>query len=205
MEKIHTTLRDARQNKGLSQSELGALVGLPQSHISKIEKGGTDIKLSSLVQLARALDLELQLVPKRALPAVESVVRSVSGFPRDRTQPAQAQIERTKRVLNQLESLSLSPKIHEQIERVSNATKTLNNLKIDTDAFVRIRNLTEQLQNLSTSLPKLDAYAPSPEVLNRLKTLERQFTQIRNNAVHVPNTSQAVQRPAYRLEEDADE
>jgi transcriptional regulator with XRE-family HTH domain len=43
----------------MTQKELGQRVGLPQSHISKIEKGAVDLQLSSLVEIARALDFEV--------------------------------------------------------------------------------------------------------------------------------------------------
>jgi transcriptional regulator with XRE-family HTH domain len=77
-EDITDALRKARQAKSLSQRALGARTGVPQSHISKIESGGADLRLSSLIELARALDLELKLIPRRAIPAVEAVVRSVA-------------------------------------------------------------------------------------------------------------------------------
>ena len=70
------SLREARQRKGFSQRELSAKSGLPQSHISKIESGAVDLRVSSLVALARVLDLELELVPKKTVPAVKSIVRS---------------------------------------------------------------------------------------------------------------------------------
>lgn len=76
MNDIISKLKKTRKALGISQAELGARIGVPQSHISKIESGNTDIQLSSLVQLARALDFELQLVPKKALPAVQSIIRS---------------------------------------------------------------------------------------------------------------------------------
>ncbi len=75
IEHIAANLKAARKAKKLSQTELGAKVGLPQSHISKIESGRTDLKLSSLIALARALDLELTLVPRQLIPAVQSLVR----------------------------------------------------------------------------------------------------------------------------------
>ncbi len=77
-DKIFTVLKEARKEKGLSQTELSSLIGVPQSHISKIESGNVDIQLSSLSQIARALDLEIQLIPKKALPAVQSIVRATS-------------------------------------------------------------------------------------------------------------------------------
>lgn len=73
---IINALRVARQGKRLSQRELSAKAGVPQSHISKIENGGSDIRLSSLVEIARALELELVLVPRRLIPAVQGLLRS---------------------------------------------------------------------------------------------------------------------------------
>ena len=49
---------------------------MPQSHISKIESGVVDLRLSSLISLARVLDLELAFVPRKIMPAVRSIVRS---------------------------------------------------------------------------------------------------------------------------------
>ena len=54
IQEIAASLREARIAKALTQKELGQRVGLPQSHISKIEKGAVDFKLSSLVEIARA-------------------------------------------------------------------------------------------------------------------------------------------------------
>ena len=76
IEYIARALRKAREAKGLSQRELGRKAGVPQGHISKIENGAVDLRLSSLVALARTLDLELALVPRKAVPAIKSLVRS---------------------------------------------------------------------------------------------------------------------------------
>jgi HTH-type transcriptional regulator / antitoxin HipB len=75
-EDIAAALRAARERKGLSQRELSARTGVPQAHISKIESNAVDLRLSSLITLARALNLELELVPRKALPAVQSLIRS---------------------------------------------------------------------------------------------------------------------------------
>lgn len=68
-------LKTARQEKGLKQSALGEKLGLPQSHISKIEQGGTDPRLSTVTEMARLLDHELVLVPRQLLPAIRSIIR----------------------------------------------------------------------------------------------------------------------------------
>ena len=69
-------LKAARLAKGLSQRALSERAGVPQSHISKIERGGVDLRHSSLVEIARALDLEVTLVPRRHLAAVRSITRT---------------------------------------------------------------------------------------------------------------------------------
>jgi transcriptional regulator with XRE-family HTH domain len=69
-------LRDARQRKGWSQRELGARAHMTQAQISRIENSEVDLQLSSLVELARTLDLDVQLIPRTALTAVEATVRA---------------------------------------------------------------------------------------------------------------------------------
>jgi transcriptional regulator with XRE-family HTH domain len=56
--------------------ELGHRVGLPQSHVSKIESSAVDLQLSSLIAIARELDLELTLIPRTLLPAVKALQRT---------------------------------------------------------------------------------------------------------------------------------
>ena len=82
-EPIVRQLKEARNARKFSQRALSAKVGLPQGHISRIEAGEVDLKLSSLVGLARALDLEPMLVPRQQLKAVDAVIRS-SGRAGDR-------------------------------------------------------------------------------------------------------------------------
>lgn len=72
-EQIAHALKSARQAAKLSQRALGAKTGVPQSHISKIENGAVDLRVSSLVELARVLDLELMLVPRKSVSAVQAV------------------------------------------------------------------------------------------------------------------------------------
>lgn len=73
MRYVQEQIRQAREAKGLTQSDLGRRIGQPQSAISRIERGG-DIRLSTLLELARVLELEPLLVPKHLVPAVQSLV-----------------------------------------------------------------------------------------------------------------------------------
>ena len=76
---ISNTLKEARQAKQLSQRQLARMAGVPQSHISKIENAGVDLRISSLTEIARALDLELMLVPRKAVPVLRSIMRGASA------------------------------------------------------------------------------------------------------------------------------
>lgn len=72
-------LKAARRARGLSQRALSDKAGLPQSHISRIENGAVDLKVSSLIELARTLGLELMLVPARHVPGVEALIGPAAG------------------------------------------------------------------------------------------------------------------------------
>ncbi|MBI1731662.1 MAG: helix-turn-helix transcriptional regulator [Gammaproteobacteria bacterium] len=75
LEEIIQALKAARRHQRLSQRALSKKTGIPQSHISNIERGAVDIQLSTLIDLARALDLEVTLVPRKLIPAVQSITR----------------------------------------------------------------------------------------------------------------------------------
>lgn len=81
MQTLVEQLRAIRRASGLSQRALGARVGLPQSHISSIESGSVDPRLSSVVELARQLDHEVVLVPRAMLPAVRAMLRGTEEAP----------------------------------------------------------------------------------------------------------------------------
>lgn len=79
LDDIASAIRAARKAKGFTQQELGQRVGLPQSHVSRIENGAVDLQLSSLAEIARALNLEVRLVPRKALPAIDGLLRDESA------------------------------------------------------------------------------------------------------------------------------
>ncbi len=78
-EYISEKLKKTRESMGLSQRALSLKSGVPQGHISKIENGSVDLRLSSLVAIMRALELELALVPRKYLSAVNSIVGNLDS------------------------------------------------------------------------------------------------------------------------------
>ena len=54
--KIGSRIRSARIEKGLSQEELGVMVGCSNNHLSHVEIGQTKVSLTMLLRVALALD-----------------------------------------------------------------------------------------------------------------------------------------------------
>jgi len=70
---IVQTLIQARKAKALSQKVLAQKLGMKQSQISDLENGKHDVRSTTLIEVARALGLEIILVPRALLPAVSYI------------------------------------------------------------------------------------------------------------------------------------
>ena len=68
MQLIGEKVREYRRQKGLSQEQLGELVGFSQSKISKIECGDWD-SLSDLRLIAKALEVPIEELVKEDGPS----------------------------------------------------------------------------------------------------------------------------------------
>jgi len=73
------TLREARLKRHLTQKELASKLGVRQRQISDLERGAMDPRLSTVENVARALDLELMLIPRHLITAVQGLHRASSG------------------------------------------------------------------------------------------------------------------------------
>lgn len=54
-------LRDARKDSGMTQQQLADKIGKKREYIALIEKGGTDMQLSTFILISEALGLHLSL------------------------------------------------------------------------------------------------------------------------------------------------
>ena len=80
-ENIRRDLKTARKRLGWSQAELGRCVGLPQAHISGIEAGRIRPRFDTLLEVARALRMDLKLVPASCGPMVDALAREAERPP----------------------------------------------------------------------------------------------------------------------------
>ena len=75
---LFDVLREARRKRHLSQQELARKLGVRQRQISDLERAAMDPRLSTIQNVARALDLELMLIPRHLISAVEGLQRASS-------------------------------------------------------------------------------------------------------------------------------
>ena len=76
---LFQTLKQARLQQKLSQVNLGRKLKIPQNHISAMEAGKVDVRASTLVSWARAVGLELLVVPRQLAPAIGHLKREMSS------------------------------------------------------------------------------------------------------------------------------
>ena len=72
---LRRVLKEAREERAWTQRQLASRVGLTQKHISGIESGKIVPRYDTLLELVRALDRDLLMVPRALVPVVQSLVR----------------------------------------------------------------------------------------------------------------------------------
>lgn len=217
IEDIARTLKKARERKGLSQRALSARSGIHQYQISKIENGAVDLRLSSLIELARALDLELTLVPRKSVSAVKSIVRS--SEPKAAAAPALKELNRT---LNMVKDFHAAYPDLSELNKLQNTIQSLKNLQgigKELEALREISKPVRELQKLTETTRKLAEATKLPteqlralreatmlpaEQLRALQEATNAARKLRNQLVHNIPEAPSLPRPAYSLDEDDD-
>jgi transcriptional regulator with XRE-family HTH domain len=184
-------IRDRRTDAGLSQRALAARSGLTQAHISQIETGTLEPGLSSFIDMARALDLEIMLVPKRFLPAVQGILRQTST---EQSTPQEG--EAALREIARGERLVIKQKLlygsSADLDRIADALR-----------FLRHAPLRKpDLQIVTHAINKLRRYQASPQSKDILAAIATDLQQLRNRVVHSPSEAP---RPAYAIDDEDDD
>jgi transcriptional regulator with XRE-family HTH domain len=190
-EHITRQIRSAREARNMSQRELSARSGLTQSHISQIERGTMEPGLSSLVDVARALDLEVVLAPKKLMPAIGHILESASVTSDTLT-------SEQRKLVGHLERWSTE--VRDQFSSVSEA----DTLK---DSLALLRHLplsAQELDRLRDTALNLKRWQNDPPTRKELSEFAHAIRQLRNAAVH-RDSDDAVPRSAYALDEEDDD
>lgn len=189
-EQIAETLKTAREMKGLSQRALSKLAGMPQSHISKIENGAVDLRLSSLVEFARALDLEVTLVPRKNVPAVQSIVRS--SQPGGAVSPATSAAKELKRLQQNLGLIADRHPAVKEVAQLQRRARELQHFQLTARKHIEtIREANEVVQ----------AYQDNAKWLHAIRKTVSELQSLRDSLVHALPVMEYV-KPVYGLGED---
>lgn len=190
---IASTLRAARAAKGLSQRDLSKLVDVPQGHISKIESGEVDLRVSSLIELARALDLELTLVPRKSVPAVQSVVRSTGEAGRDLAASGRTKLKEFARLDTRLAQLTRSFPASTELAQLGRQIRDLQHVPLTKEDL-------KELNDAHTVLLQAGRKKSLEPIHSALAQLRRLRNEIFHRSPRAPVADRV--RPAYSLEED---
>ena len=191
LELLAETIRQARLQKGWSQRELSARARMPQAQISRFETGSVDPQVSTLVELARTLDLDLQLVPRTAVTAVGAAVRSAEQRSEQR-----ASQELLAKLQHAADDAYDSAPEREEIGSIRDTLRQLEPMA----SRLRSLKLEPEFQKL---LLNLEMFVKHPPVqrgrhANILIDAASWLRNLRNQLAHSTDS----ERPAYSLDEE---
>ncbi|MEP7456386.1 helix-turn-helix transcriptional regulator [Phyllobacterium sp. SB3] len=186
-ESLIAQTREIREASGVSQRALSERAGLTQSHISQIESGKMEPGLSSFIDMTRALDLELMLVPKKLVPAVLGLVKAQAtpDMHIHAGQPNDKRFARAERLVKKMKQLYGSSADLDRIE--------------DTLRFLRRVNLSDQeMQLVRELIARLERSQASAQAASIVSDIAQNLQRLRNSIVHAASSEP---RPAYSLDD----
>lgn len=169
-EEIVRGLKRARLTAGLSQRALAERAGVTQSHISQIENGSTEPGLSSLIDLARALDLDVMLIPRKRIPAVSSLIDDQPTVP--------SQDPLFRKAMESAEAFVASA------SKTHGSTATIDRLR---DALVLLRQAPMSADDVETATRALEIFKRldrSGDPARRIREATNTLWSLRNRIAH---------------------
>jgi transcriptional regulator with XRE-family HTH domain len=177
----------ARTAKGWSQRELSAKANVPQAQISRIERGVVDLRLSTFLELARLLDLEVALVPRNAMTAVTTIIRETEANTHLRT------VRGAVNMLNQLARAIRSDPTKESI------AQRITTLAEEIDLFAPANPTHAWRTQLTEIAASLQSEVEAGADASRLTELTEYLAKLRNQFGHRRSDAE---RPAYSLDDE---
>jgi transcriptional regulator with XRE-family HTH domain len=198
---IATALTAARHRAGLSQRALGAKLGIAQSHVSKIERAAVDPQVSSLMEIARALGLELMFVPKQLVPAVQALQRE--AVPDLRRAPSAIDHDLTRLARRASELIHRFTELR-VLSEIASAADDLRIARLDESSAAEARSsidaaetILERLRRHPRDRPTVEHSALGRNAAEALAPIARTLRNLRKAWTHRDMGSS--QPPAYRL------
>jgi transcriptional regulator with XRE-family HTH domain len=200
LEPLAQTIKAARESKDLSQRALAAKTGVPQSHISKIETGAVDLQASSLIEIARALDLELMLIPRVLLTAIQTMVRGAEPkMPSPLAPLVRESLDRlARKIKTKVESGQPSTAQSAALRSLTNTISELRHLRLEPPDAEQVQKLAKQI---SRALDVTQIERRTPTAVS-LQSSAQKLQTLRNTITHRMIDAPSSAQPAYRLDED---
>lgn len=214
VEHITKAIKAARKEKRMSQRALGAKTGVPQSHISRIENGAVDIKTSSLIEFARALDMELMLVPRILVPAIQGILR---GAAKKSVSASGNVIENTarefKKALKSVRQVARFLPKADELKRLTSTLRDMEQLRIPVSEFEKAMYLVKQIDEPLKAIKEIQQDQGTIsggqkillEQLAQIDRSTRHLRYLRNAIVHGLSDQGSIPIPVYRLDKDEDD
>jgi transcriptional regulator with XRE-family HTH domain len=190
-EDLVQAMKDRRTAARISQRALSDRSGLTQAHISQIETGSLEPGLSSFIDMARGLDLEVVLVPKKLLPAVRGILRQT---PAEQSSPQAG--EAALREISQGERLVAKQK------HLYGSSADLDRIADYLRFFRQVPLRKSDLETVSKAIKTLKRYQASPQSKHTVATIAADLQQLRNRVAHSPSETP---RSAYAMNEEDDD
>lgn len=152
---IGTNIKRSRSEKGITQKELAAALGVSYQMVQSWERGARNPKMETIQKIAAALGVSwLDLMPKEALNA-----NTIEDFAKDNGELTQELVQQlpkeTERLMQQLRDAAIIPRHGEitdpDIQKVSDIMQTMN----DTGRRVAVERVQE--------LAQIPAYQQQPD------------------------------------------
>lgn len=189
-EHLVSQVREVREASGLSQRALSERTGQTQSHVSQIESGKMEPGLSSFIDMARALELELVLVPKKLVPGVTALMRlrATPDMHIHAGQPNDKRFARAERLVKKL-------------KQTYGSSAHLDRIEDYLHFFRRVNLSDQQMQLVRGEMDRLERYQASPQANPVLRDIVQTLQRLRNSIAHGVATEP---RPAYALDDGDD-
>lgn len=200
---IADAVKRARMEKAISQRALSDKVGIPQGHLSKIENGSVDPRLSSIIEIARALDYEIAFVPRTLLPAIRSLERQA---PQPTDPEARATVRDLRKIQQDAQKLAKELPNSKDVQKLLTTVREIQQYKLDPRFAGRIREIVEQMRPaLGAAIAArhhLKNWAENPNTQKQLQQIinaASALQQTRNALAHGAIEPVRESEPAYQL------
>ncbi len=203
---IADALKAARLGKALTQRALSEKVGIPQGHLSKIESGEVDPRLSSLIEIARALDYEIAFVPRTLLPTIQSLERGAIQASQPTDREVRATVQELVKVQHDAQKLAKEIPESKELQKLPAAIREIQQYKLDPRFASRIQEIVEQMRPavraLISAQKHIRNWAENPNTQKQLQQIAKAaaaFQQTRNALAHGATEPVRDSAPAYQL------